>query len=434
MPITQTSWLTNLTEQDLANQLGSIIDALGSTISSNNNNINDIVETQLISVKNEIAAISDKIVNLSSSMPTSLIGSAADPYGTATTGSVMGKLNYLIYLIAPTPSTFNYSSAGTYNNITIPTGVKFISVTACGGSGGGRVGSFYNAFQGDYRPYNYNASYMLYNGDRGLLLEQRFNQAAVKGVNAYYFNQYSNNYTGQQAFYCSPGSYNYNAYGRRVNFLHSGSYNYWQNFSGTCYGTYNRYYHQKNIYKIAAVAKTVTPAGGNAGITATVSSKSLNVAPSEIITTVVGAGGGNSASGSASSVKGTNGTLTFSGSATGAAGNTVTYSNWTTVLNGKVAMTGYFNRTNGANTFEGYLIQANIAFDSSVVAPTQITATVEGAAGKTASANSLGKKGGAGGKGATGSVTYYTNSMMTTANFAGGAGSNGDSGYVRVAW
>lgn len=433
MPITQTSWLTNLTEQDLANQLGSIIDALGSTISSNNNNINDIVETQLISVKNEIAAISSEIANLSSSMPTSLIGSAADSYGTTTTGSVMGKLNYLIYLIAPTPSTFNYSSSGTYNNITIPTGVKFISVTACGGSGGGQVGSFYNAFQGDYRPYNYNPNYMTSNGDRGLLLETDFVLQAVKGVNAY-FGYQSNNYTGQQDFYCNPGSYNYNAYGRRVNFLHSGSYNYWYNFSGSCYGTYNHWYHQKTIYKISAVAKTVTPAGGNAGITATVSSKSLNVAPSEIITTVVGAGGGNSASGAASSVKGTNGTLTFSGGATGAAGNTVVYSNWTTIFNGKVLMTGYFNRTGGANTFIETELQSNLTFDCSIVAPTQTTVTIAGENGKTASANSLGKKGGAGGKGATGSITYYTNSLMTTANFAGETGSNGDPGYVRVAW
>ena len=158
MPITQTSWLTNLTEDDLTEQLSQVINNLEVVVVSNNNKIDEIVEENLISVKNAIAEISDEISNLESSMPTSLIGTAADAYGTATTGSVMGKLNYLIYLLAPTPATFNYSSAGSFNNITIPTGVKFISITACGGSGGGRVGTFFNPCQGDYRPYN--ASYV----------------------------------------------------------------------------------------------------------------------------------------------------------------------------------------------------------------------------------------------------------------------------------
>lgn len=444
MPITQTSWLTNLTEGDLTENLSSAVSSISDAIRNNNNEIDELVEERLTSVKNAIAAISDDISNLESSMPTSLIGSAADAYGTASTGTVMGKLNYLIYLIAPTPSTFNYTAAGTYNNITIPTGVKFISITACGGSGGGRVGTFFNPCQGDYRPYN--ASYVCSSSTGGMFCTH-MNNYAIKGVQIYNTLTNSNQRNDWMKFWKNPGQYNYNAYGRRVNFITAGYYNYWSNFSGSCYGTYNYYYIGKNICKLVQIANNVTTAGGNAGITATVSTQSLNVAPAEIITVTVGAGGGNSASGAASTVTGTNGTKSFSGSATGAAGNTVTYANWYTLMN--LCMNNSWAVTNDKTTnasnayspthylhyYGGMAAMYNPAFNKTITSARQGTMTVTGSAGKTSSANSLGKAGGKGGTGATKTYLFYTNGLWNSyANAAGGAGANGGSGYVRVAW
>ncbi|MBR6516417.1 MAG: hypothetical protein IKT40_06130 [Bacilli bacterium] len=449
MPITQTSWLTNLTENDLTENLSNAISSISNSLEDNNNAINELLENQLTTVKNAIADISNDIAQLEASMPSSLIGAANDGYGTTTTGTVMGKLNYLIYLLAPTPATFNYSSAGTFSNITIPTGVKFISITACGGSGGGSYGTYYNPYQGKYYPGSNGLTGGKFYG-MNIYCNAIANARIEGGVNVPLSNRtqytYYNNYF---SFYNNPGSYNYNAHGRRVSFKVAGYNNKWTNLASGCFGYYNYYYVNKNICKLCEIANNITTAGGNAGTVAAVSSKSFNVATSEVITVTVGAGGATQgsggAAGGASIVTCSNGTATFPGGAGGAKGNSYTYSNWYTVANYVWNGLSGFGDNSTTVTIGGWRSTQDYGinihwpecnFTTAVTAKRNGTITVTGSAGKTsAAANSLGKKAGNGGKGAEKKYILYTNDTWNnTSNVAGGAGTNGDSGYVRVAW
>ena len=390
MPITQASWLTNLTEADLTVQLSQNLTNMQNTIRDNNQNIDDMIGDYITSVKNDLSAINDKIVALQGNNVNSLIGNTSDGYGTTSSGTVMGKLNYLIYLLAPTPATFNYGSAGTFNNITIPTGVKFISVTACGGSGGGGVG-------GSYLANNLNS--LLYSATYGKSL--------------------TNNITAVLA--------NINSGGRRFNMTAPA----WSNgYSGE--GCTAIAY---NLYKSTVtmqIARNVSTPSGEAGTTATVISQSKNVATSEVITVVVGAGGGNTAAGGASTVTTSNGTITASGGAAGTKGsNTPTYSNWVNFYSGTTNI-----RISGAtNSYSSVSVNESFANASTVI-------TVTGAVSKTATANSLGRVGGASGAGAStylirngSNITISNGCQYGNRQYAlGAAGSTGSAGYVRVSW
>lgn len=277
MPITHTSWLTNLTEDDLAEQLSQNLTNIQSLLVSNNQNINDIIANYINSVKNDIAVINDKITSLQGDNAVSLIGNTGDGYGTTSSGSVMGKLNYLIYLLAPTPATFNYASVGTFNNITIPTGVKFISVTACGGSGSGSAGGFYLANNLNSHLYS-PMTYLNYKGDLGEI--------------------------------------SLNSWGRRVSTTYA-----YNNIDGGCF--YEVYKYYTSTYQ---VAKNIVTGKSAAGATASVVTGSKNVATSEVITVTVGGGGASNSyyagkAGAASSVKTSNGTITASGGAGGTQNN-----------------------------------------------------------------------------------------------------------------
>lgn len=394
MPITQTSWLTNLTEDDLTEQLSQNLTSMQNAIRDNNQNIDDIIGNYITSVKNDISVINDKITSLQGNDVSSLIGGATDGYGTTTSGSVMGKLNYLIYLLAPTPATFNYTSAGTFNNITIPTGVKFVSITACGGSGGGGMG-------GSYIANNLNT--LLYSGDSLASLTSNISSPLT----------------------------NINSMGRRFNMTAATWSNGISNV-GTCTGTSYNYYKSTATMQIA---KNITMNSGAAGTTAAVVSQTKNVATSEVITVTVGAGGGNMAAGTASTIITSNGTVTASGGAAGTRGsNTPTaYSNWTTFYSGTAYLRGSLD--NGLSAHRGATPSYSLTNGSTVI-------TVTGTASRSASANTLGRAGGKSGAGAA--ITFIrNNNNIALSNGAkttslqyklGSAGSTGGTGYVRVSW
>ena len=392
MPITQNSWLTNLTENDLTEQLSDQLDNILLLLQSNNNNIDELMEDNLTAVKNSLATIDTKVSSIVNSNTGSLIGATEDGYGTTTSGTVMGKLNYLIYLLAPTPTTFNYTSAGTFNNITIPTGVKFISVTACGGCGGGGKGASFNEQTGSFL---------------NAVVSNCFNTSAAYNLT------------------------NTQSYGRRMNYTHIS----WTNNSGSdCTG--NWISNNRRVYGALSIAKNIVCPGGNAGVTSTVVTGTKNVSLSEVITVVVGAAGAAYKAGGASTVSCGNGTISASGGTAGANGGSLTYSNWTVVGNERY----WLNKTiypagENTNIFQPY----HNGYITNAMSVANFTITVTSQAGKTASANSLGRKGGAGGAGASGSFTwnrtnnYYAYFNGTRAG-SGAAGSAGQVGYVRVGW
>lgn len=383
MPITQTSWLTNLTEDDLAEQLSQNLTNVQSLLVSNNQNIDDIIANYINSVKNDIAVINDKITSLQGDNAVSLIGNTGDGYGTTSSGSVMGKLNYLIYLLAPTPATFNYTSVGTFNNITIPTGVKFISVTACGGSGSGSAGGFYSA----------------------------------NNLNSYLYSPMD--YLNSRGDY---GALSLNSWGRRVTTTYA-----WNNIDGGCF--YDVYKYYTSTYQ---VAKNIVTGKSAAGATASVVTGSKNVATSEVITVTVGAGGAANSyyagkAGAASTVTTSNGTITASGGAGGTQNNSFVPSNWVTTATVKYYWYESYNNTRYQNTTNG----------------SATTITVSSGGTTSASANTLGRKGGSSGAGATGTLSVAANGRITLSNgctytnrqiFYPTAGAAGGAGYVRVSW
>ena len=410
MPITQSSWLTNLTEEDLAVALDEKIYSLQEIVSSQNQNLNNLVEDRITEVKDELGAIATKINSLVSSDTGILIGATDDGYGTALTGTVMGKLNYLIYLLAPTPTIVNYTATGTFNNITIPTGVKTISITMCGGSGGGSGGSSFLAGGGDLTG-------MLWHNYTGYV-PARNNRAF--GVN-------------------------YNQWGRRTFWSHKSVIATGNCSSSGCYGAYS--WNNTQGYFNVQIAKNVVAGGGAAGTTASVVSKTSNVATSEVVTVTVGAAGAAGAaaaaggSGGMSYVVTTNNNHTASGGAGGAKQNSFTFSNWVTIANSLY----YWNNVTQGSYSVGILSSVRKINDVTPASAAATKVTVTKSSGATATANSLGRKGGSGGESASGSFSTYVGGNTTNGNWgiyfnrsnmnlAGGAGSAGSAGYVRVAW
>ena len=97
--------------------------------------------------------LSSKIDSINTSIENtnvnSLIGSTSDTGGTATAGSVMGKLNALLSANTNHGSQ-EFASSGTW---TAPEGVYQVYIVACGGSGGGGGGgttSYINQYIYDY--------------------------------------------------------------------------------------------------------------------------------------------------------------------------------------------------------------------------------------------------------------------------------------------